>query len=150
MGHRIGVCVLVLSAAAWGPAARGQNSPDPAAAAIGGLAVNALVATNLNIGLAVELLNAKNEQLPVVLTVMQQTESTVGVTVKQLEDYRAKVRLPKDAAEYLERVLGGLKGVEAQARSFQKAVKEKDQKLMDEFQGHRAQVAEVIKGLTKG
>jgi hypothetical protein len=155
--------LLALSAAVWvcghpaGAPARGQapapapaeKTPDPAAAAIGGLAVNTLIATNLNIGLAVELLNARKEQLPVVMTVMQQTEKTVGVTIRQLEDYRARVKIPGDDARYLGRILEGLKGVEAQAKSFQKAVEETDKKHMEEFQGHRTKVAGLIKDLTK-
>jgi hypothetical protein len=122
---------------------------DPAHAAIGGLAMNALIATNLNIGLAVELLNAKKEQLPVVMTVMRQTEGTVGVTVRQLEEFRTRAKLSKDDDTYLARVLEGLKGVESQARCFQKAVTQKDEKQMEEFQGHRAKVAGLIKELSK-
>ena len=84
---------------------------DPAKVFIGALAAQSLIATNTNVGLAVELCDFQIGNPKIIIDVMKQTVRSVDTSVKFLEDYTKKVKLTKEDAELMTGLLDAFRSV---------------------------------------
>jgi len=120
-------------------------SDDSGLLVIGGLSMNTLLATNMNVGLAAELHTANPGSGKTVIQAVGQTETTVTNSVKLLETWRASAQLKNDDAEYIDNILKALRLVSNQAAALRKWVENEDRNALTEYMDQRAQVASLIK-----
>jgi hypothetical protein len=129
-----------------GPAeGRGQVSDEERRVAteeaIGGLAMNLLISTNLNVGLAAEFRTANAK---VSIDVLTMTENTLNVNLKQLAAYGQKAQLAKHHRRYLDLCVDGLKAVVAQSEALRKAIASGDSQAIDQYNAQRQKVQKII------
>ena len=112
---------------------------------IGGLTANVLTSSNMNIGLAMELLKTKALDAKFVQAIMKQTGAQASVCITQLEAFSKKTKLTKEDRKFLNLLLDGLKGVVGQTAAAREMLQKGDKSFVEKYNKHRKDTMAIIK-----